>query len=338
VDGYQAVGVAATAKHFPGHGDTTTDSHTGLPVIEHSRRRWARVDAPPFTAAINHQVDAIMTAHLVVPGLDDSGAPATLSSAVLTGLLRHRLGFEGVIVTDSLSMAGARGRYGPTEVPIRAVKAGADQLLMPPNLPRAYHAVLRAVHDGTISQARLNDAVGRILRLKEIRGLFAARHAAPSAAKSLIGSPAHQAAARSIAEHAITLVSNDGVLPLRKQRRVQVTGAHNARVAAALRRQGVRVVRSAKSADITVLTTLNAGTATGAQVHALRGRPVIVVALGRPYDLGHLRPAAAALATYSSGDAAIGALARVLTGTVRPTGRLPVTVSRAYPFGHGLTY
>jgi beta-N-acetylhexosaminidase len=338
VDGYQAAGVAATAKHFPGHGDTATDSHTGLPVIEHSRRRWARLDAPPFAAAIAHQVDAIMTAHIVVPGLDRSGDPATLSAAVLTGLLRGRLGFQGVIITDSLSMAGPRVRYGPAEVPVRAVAAGADQLLMPPSLPLAYRAVLRAVHEGTISQARLNDAVSRIVRLKEIRGLFAGRRADPSAAEKITGSPAHRAVARSTAEHAITLVENDGVLPLHGGKRIRVTGVESARVAAALRRQGVRVVHSARDADATVLTTLNAGTATASQVHGLRGRPVIVVALGRPYDLGHTRHAAAALATYSTGDAAVEALARVLTGKVRPTGKLPVAVSRTYPFGRGLSY
>src|SRR5918992_5359978 len=125
VDAYRAAGVAATAKHFPGHGDTDTDSHTGLPVIDHTKARWQRLDAPPFKTAIAHGIDAIMTAHIVVPRLDPSRHPATMSSPVLTGLLRDELGFDGVVITDSLQMAGARKKYGPVRAAVRAVKAGA---------------------------------------------------------------------------------------------------------------------------------------------------------------------------------------------------------------------
>jgi beta-N-acetylhexosaminidase len=201
VDAYRAAGVAATVKHFPGHGDTATDSHTGLPVIRHSPRTWQRLDAPPFETAIAHHVDAVMTAHIVVPGLDRSGDPATMSRTVLTGLLRGRLGFDGVIVTDSLRMTGATIRYGAPEAAVRAVRAGADMLLMPPDLHRAYDAVLAAVRSGRIPRGRLDEAVTRILRLKAERGLFRAPYVDPARAERIVGSPEHRAAARAVARH-----------------------------------------------------------------------------------------------------------------------------------------
>ncbi|MFD0685283.1 glycoside hydrolase family 3 protein [Actinomadura fibrosa] len=336
IGGYQAAGVAATAKHFPGHGDTATDSHTGLPVITHSRATWERLDAPPFKAAVAAGVDMIMTAHIVVPRLDRSGDPSTLSRTVLTGLLRGTLGYKGVIVTDSLEMAGARRRYGDAAVPVRAVSAGADQLLMPPSLPKAYNAVLRAVRSGKISERRLDESVTRILALKQRRGLFQRAPADPAKAAAAIGTPAHRATARRVAEHAITLVRNDrGVLPV-KGKTVAVTGPNAAGLAAELRRQGVRTAAPG-AADVTVLTTLDAGTATAARVRALGAKPVVVAALGRPYDLDSAGGAAGALAAYSSGAVSISALAKVLAGTVRPTGKLPVPAG-GKPAGHGLGY
>ncbi len=184
VDGFHAAGVASVAKHFPGHGDTTVDSHTGLPVIKHSKAQWRRLDAPPFRAAIEHGVDAIMTAHVVMPELDPSGDPATLSKPILTGLLRGELGFDGVITTDALDMAGVREKYGDSEVAVRAILAGVDVLLMPPDLPKAYNAVLKAVKSGRITEKRLDESVLRILLLKQKRGVFKATRTDPSAVRS----------------------------------------------------------------------------------------------------------------------------------------------------------
>lgn len=127
VKGYQGAGIASTAKHFPGHGDTSTDSHTGLPVINHTRAQWEELDAPPFRAAIRARIDSIMTAHIVVPALDPSEDPATLSRPILTGILREELGYDGVVVTDSLGMEGVRTKYGDDRVPVLALLAGVDQ-------------------------------------------------------------------------------------------------------------------------------------------------------------------------------------------------------------------
>jgi len=136
---------------------------------------------------------------VVMPKLDRSGDPATLSKPILTGLLRNRLGFTGVVITDSLQMAGARQKYGDGEVAVRAILAGADILLMPPDFPRAYEAVLAAVRSGRISEKRLDESVARVLALKERRGLFTAKPADPAAAKKIIKSREHLRIARTIA-------------------------------------------------------------------------------------------------------------------------------------------
>ncbi|MFD1931724.1 MULTISPECIES: beta-N-acetylhexosaminidase [Nonomuraea] len=193
VKGFHDAGVAATAKHFPGHGDTRTDSHTGLPVIKHTRAQWEAMDAPPFKSAIGARVDAIMSAHIVMPKLDSSGDPATLSKPILTGLLRDKLGFDGVISTDALNMEGVRKKYDDGEVAVRAILAGADLLLMPPNLPKAHSAVLAAVKSGRISRERLDQSVTRLLELREKRGfLETAPVASAAAAAKVLRSAEHR--------------------------------------------------------------------------------------------------------------------------------------------------
>ncbi|MEU7861538.1 beta-N-acetylhexosaminidase [Nonomuraea sp. NPDC049141] len=198
VKGFRDAKVAATAKHFPGHGDTNIDSHTGLPVIKHTKQQWERIDAPPFKAAIAAGVDAVMSAHIVFPKLDPSRDPATLSKPILTGLLRNKLGFQGVISTDALNMEGVRKKYNDAEIPVRAIQAGADLLLMPNDLPKAYNAVLAAVKSGKISQQRLDESVTRLLKLKQGRGLLpkAPVASAAQAAKVLRGAEHRRLAAR----------------------------------------------------------------------------------------------------------------------------------------------
>ncbi|MEE6256992.1 glycoside hydrolase family 3 protein [Plantactinospora sonchi] len=217
VVGFQrAAGISAAAKHFPGHGDTVDDSHDALPYIHHTRAEWERLDAPPFRAAIAAGIDTVMTAHIVVPSLDSSGDPATLSAPILTGLLRDQLGFRGVVVTDSLGMAGVRQKYGDDRVPVLALKAGADLLLMPPNLDLAINSVLAAVADGELTESRIDASVRRILTLKQRRGLLGAPPTVdPAAAERLVGRDAHQRALRGITDRTVTVLRNDAdLLPL----------------------------------------------------------------------------------------------------------------------------
>ncbi|WP_055591107.1 glycoside hydrolase family 3 protein, partial [Streptacidiphilus griseoplanus] len=227
VDGLRLADTVSTAKHFPGHGDTSTDSHTGLPVIGHSRAEWEQVDAPPFAAAIGQGVDSVMTAHIVVPALDPSGDPATLSRPVITGLLRGRLHYDGVVVTDSLGMTGVRARYGDAKVPVLALRAGADQLLDPPDLPLAYRSVLRAVQDGELTEGRIDASVTRVLRMKLRHRLLERTPPRPQDVRRLLGTPAHLAAADAVADRSVTLLRDDTrtlPLPAATGRRLLVTG------------------------------------------------------------------------------------------------------------------
>ncbi|GLZ11852.1 beta-N-acetylhexosaminidase [Actinomadura sp. NBRC 104425] len=233
IDGYSAGGVAPTVKHFPGHGDTRTDSHTGVPQIEHTREQWERLDLPPFRAAVARGADAIMTGHLVVPALDPSGDPATLSRPILTGILRRRLGYRGVIVTDALDMQGVRDKYGDDRIPVLALKAGADMLLKPPAdstgaglFPTQLRAVVEAVRSGELTERRLDESVYRVLELKRKRGLFRDPFADESKVDRIVGAPAHLAAAQRATDRTTTLVKNDaGLLPLRpRPRNVLVAG------------------------------------------------------------------------------------------------------------------
>ncbi|MFB6550777.1 glycoside hydrolase family 3 protein [Streptomyces sp. NPDC056405] len=369
IDGYEHAGVSATAKHFPGHGDTAVDSHTGLPVIDHSREEWERVDAPPFRAAIAAGVDSIMSAHIVVPSLDPSGEPATLSRPILTGLLREELGYDGVIVTDSLEMAGVRQKHTDAEIPVLALKAGADQLLMPPNTAVAYRAVLDAVADGELTEERIDASVYRILRMKFRQGLFENRYTNPSDVSALVGAPHHQAAAQAVSDRTTTLVRDDeDVLPLTPgNRRVLVTGwgaTTTAALATALRDRGADTVeretglsptaarveetaRAARDQDLVVVATNKAGDHPGQRelVAALQstGRLVIVIAVRDPYDIAALPGTRTYLATYSYAPVSLESAVRVLHGEIQPQGRLPVTIPGAdgtgvlYPYGHGLT-
>jgi len=348
IAGFHDAGVASAAKHFPGHGDTNVDSHTGLPVIHHCLRQWQEIDAPPFEAAIRAGADMIMSAHIVVPELDESGEPATLSPEVITSLLRVRLGYQGVVTTDSLQMAGVRQRYSDAQIAVRAIQAGCDELLMPQRLQTAYGAVLGAVRAGEISIARLDESLRRILRLKLDRGLFTNPYVDSGAAVRRVNTTADRSVAARVADQSVTLLRNEGhVLPLHRGARTYVTGPGAVPLAAALARSGAVIAGSARGADAIVATTADAirDPVQQAAIYCLLAgyAPVIVVATGKPYDLGLFPTAAAAAATYCDTAASIAAVAGVLTGAVRPSGRLPVAVAAAngktaYPLGAGLQY
>ncbi|MFF5634968.1 glycoside hydrolase family 3 protein [Streptomyces sp. NPDC012825] len=364
VQGYQRAGVAATSKHFPGHGDTAVDSHYGLPTITHTREQWEELDAPPFRAAIAAGIDSIMTAHIVVPALDPSEDPATLSRPILTGILRERLGYDGVVVTDALGMEGVRTKYGDERVPVLALEAGVDQLLNPPRLDVARDAVLKAVRDGELTEARLDESILRILRLKAKLGLFERAYASRADVDRTVGTEAHLAGADRIAERTTTLLRNEGgFLPLRPSRHRSVlvvgadpaspsgtTGPPTTTLATALRELGFtatalptgtaptaarieEAVAAAAGKDVVVVGTYNV-TATSTQRTlvarlAATGVPVVTVAIRNPYDVAHLTGQRATLAAYSWTDVELRAAVRVLAGRAEPRGRLPVPVQSA---------
>ncbi|MFH8463793.1 glycoside hydrolase family 3 protein [Streptomyces sp. NPDC017991] len=364
VKGYQGAGVAATSKHFPGHGDTETDSHYGFPVIEHTEAQWAELDAPPFKAAIAAGIDSIMTAHIMVPALDPAGDPATLSRPILTGILRERLGYDGVVVTDSLGMEGVRTKYGDDRVPVLALQAGVDQLLNPPKLDIAWNAVLQAVRGGELTEARLDESILRVLRLKAKLGLLKDPYVTGRGVDRTVGIPSHLKAADRIAERTTTLLVNSGgLLPLSRRTHTKVlvvgadpaspsgtTGPPTTVLANALTELGftptvlstgtapsaatiAKAVAAAQDADAVLVGTYNVTAASGqrALVNQLlaTGRPVVALAIRNPYDVAQLPDVRAYLASYSWTDVELRAAVRVLAGRVGPRGRLPVPVQRA---------
>lgn len=363
VKGFHAGGVSAVAKHFPGHGDTGVDSHFGLPMVTHTREELEEIDLPPFRAAIAAGVDTIMTAHVVLPAVDPSGVPATMSRPILTGLLREELGFDGLIVTDALDMAGATATFPPDVAPVQALLAGADQLLVPPEMDTAYAAVLDAVRSGEVSRQRLNESVHRILAHKLERGLFRDPYVSPVAAADVMGAPQHLAAAQAITDRTTTLVKNDaGLLPLAAgPRDVLVTGwgvTTTATMASALAGRGATAtvlqtgttpapadvddaVAAAEDADLVVVSTNNAyavdattgepTAAAAAQTRLVRallatGTPVVVAAMRNPYDVASFPEAPTVLDTFGYTAGQVESLVRVLLGEIDPRGRLPVSI------------
>ena len=306
-----------------------------------------------------------------------TGDPATLSQPILTGILRHELGFRGVIITDSLGMKGVRDKYGDGEVAVRAVLAGADNLLMAPDMDAAHAAVLAAVASGRISQKRLDESVARILLLKLERGILLHPYTDPSGLDSVVGTPEHLAKAAAITDRTTTVLKNDNAtLPMAAGgKKILVTGygaAVTTTLSDALTRRAAVVTRretgaapadaaiadtvaEASGQDAIVVTTMKAwDTAVtdrlGGQqrlVAALlaTGKPVVVIAVRDPYDIAYLPGARTYLATYSYSPVAIESAVRVITGEVAPTGKLPVVIPVAgdpatalYPFGFGITW
>ncbi|MBO8196450.1 glycoside hydrolase family 3 C-terminal domain-containing protein, partial [Streptomyces oryzae] len=343
VRGYHRGGVASAAKHFPGHGDTDVDSHTGLPEIKHTRAELDRIDLPPFRAAIGRGVDTIMTAHIVVPSLDPTRVPATMSRPIVTGLLRRELDFTGLIVTDALDMGGATKDFPPDVAPVRAFQAGCDQLVLAPKPEVAFGAVREAVLSGAIPMERLEESVRRILEHKLRRRLFRSPYVNERRAARIVGSRRHRSQARQITERGITLIRNEsGALPLpHTPATVLVTGWGTAPLAALARAIGeqrgqrtttletgsrpdpakiTEATDAARSHDVTVVLSNAAaagkedGAAQARLIDSLTatGRRVIVAGIRLPYDIRRFPYVPAYLATYNYGTPSMTALARVL--------------------------
>lgn len=368
VAGYQNNGVAAQAKHFPGLGDTEVNTDNGVAVTNETRQQLMSIDVPPFRAAIAAGTKSIMAAHIVAPALDPSGAPASLSKPMITGILRDQLHFDGVVATDSLG-AGALADIPPDQIILRAVDAGDDELLMPESLPVAYNALLTAARNGTVPESRIDRSVYRILRLKMQEGLFDDPYTTPEKITATVGSPAHMATMASVAQKSITLLRDQAkVLPIAAgtAKKVLVTGwgvSTTTNLAAELTGKGLTVQRlwtgnpnqatinaavaAAQANDLTVVTSYNAWGDTTQQnlVNQLlaTGKPVVVVSIGGPYDIAYYPTAPTYLAAYGYQAVSMKAVANTLTGT-KPTGKLPVTIKSAdgtstlFRYGSGSGY
>lgn len=363
VRGQQEMGVAAVAKHFPGHGDTQSDSHFAMPAIDASLKRLQEVELEPFRRAMNAGLDAVMTAHISLPRItEDPEIPATLSRVILTDTLRKHLGFNGIVVTDGLEMQGIVRRYGSGRAAVLAILAGAD---MPMVLWTAkvkeevYRTLLRAVRSGEISEPRIDRSVRRILRVKARRGLFGKKLEPLGAVlRRRNRNPIHDQVASRIAREAVTLVRNHGdVLPLRKVRyRKVVVVAPPGAFVDRLKREGnvvtvtipfvpsrerrrlavIEAVAEADDADLLLFATVNSY-----HVAILRGimrvlprLPVAMLSFASPYYLSHVPDVDSYVCTYSYLSVAQRAAAEAVLGRAPMTGRLPISIPGFYSYGH----
>ena len=348
IHGLQRNGVLATAKHFPGHGDTTVDSHFDLPTVSHDQERIHALELKPFRAAIDADVAAIMTAHIVYPAFD-ADRPATLSPAILTDLLRKELGFDGLLITDAMEMKAIDARYQSGEAAVMAVEAGADIVLAlqtPAKQLEIFDTLLSAVKSGRISQARLDQSVERILKSKE--GTFDRRYVDVGAVGKTVGTDAHQQLAQTIASQAITVVGNrDNLLPLKLKpetsvlilnesstlsesfkthhpNTVEVRIPEKPEVESILQ----RLILQVENADMVIAGIINDEQAELVQQIGLgTTTPVIVIALGSPYTLRGCPDVSASLAAYDLHKASVSAAVEVIVGAQAAQGKLPVRLS-----------
>lgn len=384
-EGLQETGTAATAKHFPGHGDTAVDSHLGLPEVPYDLERLKAVELYPFQKAMEADIDAIMTAHVTFPKIDGTkvisqkdgteiNLPATLSYKVLTELMREDMGYKGVIFTDALNMQAIADHFGPVDAVIRAVNAGTDIVLMPVGLESVANGLYEAVRSGEIAEERIDASAKRILDLKMKRGIL--KEEAPISleektanALQVVGSEEHQQIEKRAAEKSITLVKNEGVLPLAPTAEdllVVVGDAYSDELYAGLKARHDNTVWIETGAPLTAqqLETAKAakavivGTATSslAQRSPESGQmkmvnqlieevesPVIGVGIRNPYDIMAYPEIDGYLTQYSFRTASYEAMASAIVGELTPTGKLPVTIPNLagdafYEYGHGLSY
>ncbi|ETT29533.1 beta-N-acetylhexosaminidase [Paenibacillus sp. FSL H7-0942] len=374
ITGYQSQGIAATAKHFPGHGDTAVDSHLGMVTVPHDRNRLEQMELLPFRKAIEAGVDAIMTAHVMFPSIEPEPIPATLSHKVLTGLLREEMGFEGIIITDCLEMHAISKPYGVAEAAIRAVEAGADLILVSHTLQdqvAALEAIVEAVRTGRISEEVIHQAVERIMTWKKKRcGQQNDHLVSPKASETVEATDVepvdctkptepNELTLFKIASSSITIVHNDGLLPLDPEKGVYVIWpevvqrtevdepwSHTESLGMALSQLRGRVREHkittqptydetdriladvSDSEQVIVCTYTSAGHLPKGQQFLVEklseNHSLIVIALRNPYDLLEISRPGSYVCTYENTPAVVRVLSHVLTGGLQPTGSLPV--------------
>ncbi len=376
IKGCQENGLMATAKHFPGHGDTSEDSHSVLPTVEGDRKRLERVELYPFKKVVEAGVQTIMTAHLYLPALDPTpDLPATLSPRIITDLLRRELGFKGLIVTDSMGMGGVTTLYAPEEAALKAVQAGVDMLLLPPEPDDVIESLIQVVRSGTVSESRINSSVRKILEAKARLGLHKKKLVDVDVLDRKVATKKHLRYAERVFEDSITLVKNEGsVLPLSgEDQKIAVFSLSSDPGGYFAGRNFIREVEErcpeflqfyadaytgdeflqegtdmASEADVIVFALFSTLRAWKDSVDldlrhielvhkaAATDTPVIVISFGSPYFLKHFPEVDSYLCAYRWSPQAQKAAAKALFGEIEIKGKLPVSLPGLYPLGHGL--
>ncbi len=372
IRGLQDYGMAATAKHFPGHGDTGTDSHVSLPVIVVDKNRADSVELVPYREAIRTHVAGIMSAHIAFPALTQDSVPATLNPQILTGLLRDELSYKGVIFTDAMDMGAITTTFGRTYASVMALQAGADVLLQPfpQDIPAIADEVLKAVREGKLPMSRIDAAVRRVLELKARLGLHQQRLVSLDRVSDVVAKREHLAIAQDAADRAITIAQDaQKLLPL-KGRVLNVMYADdydpftgrtfNNLLRAALpetrsllldANAGAEEMRAlaalADSADVVIFAPfirvraakddLALPASIAAAINAVAARkPVVVTAFGNPYVRTQLTDAGTYVLAWGQTEVAQRAAARALAGQIPVTGKLPIDIPPFYRMGEGI--
>ena len=369
IRGLQSEGVSAVAKHFPGHGDTASDSHFSMPSIAHTKERLMDVDLVPFSLAMTDGLDAIMTAHIALPRIaEERNMPATVSVNVITGLLRNEFGYDGLVITDGLEMKGIVERYGSGEAAVRAVVAGADMVMVlwfPEKKDEVHRMLLEAVKSGRITTNRLNDAVRHVLTAKAKRGLFTQKLPSIPAAMRALKQGSHRKVVMEVATRAMTLVKNKGgIFPITSdealankvvvvstepgflneiKKKVPTVRTHRLKASPSksqIRRDTQKVKKLASNAQIVIFGVLDgAYTSMVNQINEIPNGPAVgVVSFGSPYLLRHFSTIDGYLCAYGFRWASEIAAARAVIGETPPTGQLPVSLPGGPQFGHGMDY
>lgn len=384
--GLQENKIASCVKHFPGHGDVDVDSHLGLGTVNKNRETLEKIELKPFEEAIQAGTDALMTAHLSFPALDDTKViaktsegvqkeitiPATLSHKILTDLVRKTWGYEGVIITDAMNMKAISDNFGPVDAVVRAVKAGADIILMPVDLNGAFNELVLETKKGIISEKRIDDSVRRILKLKYKLGLMETKDIdlenMIQQARAIVGNEKNLLVEKEVAERSITLLRNSGnLLPLGKEtlnKKILIIGGtkdlvngfvnelkkyhpgNNAFLVinnGTLRGSGSLtsdLKKAIDGSDIVILMTNNimSPNSLAEKIVNYGGDKVIGIAVRNPYDIMYYPQVKVYLVQYGWNPCSIKAMVDVLFGAVNPTGKLPVEIPGLYPIGYGLSY
>ncbi|MDR4890334.1 beta-N-acetylhexosaminidase [Fredinandcohnia sp. QZ13] len=361
--GMQEAGIITTLKHFPGHGDTNVDSHLDLPVISHNIERLEQIELKPFIDSIKAGADTIMSAHVYFPAIEDTpGVPATLSRKVITGLLRGKLGFDGVVTTDCMEMNAIANTIGTAKGGVEAIKAGVD-LIMVSHLhhlqKETIDAIVAAVESGEIDDAQIEAAVTRVTRLKEKYCSW--DEVGSSQVPSIVGGKEHQQLAHDIYKQGITIEKNNEILPL-KDKRVLVVYCENKYTMQVedKRYSSMYLGEAIKEIDETAEVVELSNPATGEEIQEVAakaqhydavivgtltvqkrdaqtklvealvntGVPVVVVATRSPYDLAFLPEVHAYICTYEFPYPALRMAAKAIYGLEKVTGKLPVTIPK----------
>ena len=364
----------ATIKHFPGHGDTDVDSHRGLPLIQHPRERLERIELPPFRAGIRAGVDAIMTAHIQWPSLEPAdGTPTTFSRSIVDGMVRSELGFEGLVLTDSMRMRAVTELEEPGEAAARHS----------PDDAAAFEGIREAVRKGEISETRLDESVARILSAKTRLGLHRSRAVDLDTVPLVVGTRANREVAREVSERSITLVRDDGLdVPLALDRSASVlylsvldrpTGwgvTEPSRTFVLELEARWPNVTAIELSDRTSVEEIELVGETASQYDAIvagvfvraaplggppglrdvlvtaldeiadasrsAGLPFIAAYFGNPYAVTDFDDLPAMIVTYDVHDLAQASAVRAIAGEIAVSGRLPIALGEEFPFGHGL--